>query len=60
MCPHTTVHVTPEPFSYYCVCDLIRLCMCPHTTIYVSSFHYICVLILLHMCPHATVTQVES
>jgi hypothetical protein len=33
--------------SYYYICVLILLYMCPHTTIYVSSYYYICVLILL-------------
>ena len=37
MCLHTTMYVS----SYYCICVLIRLCMCPHTTL--------CVLILLYM-----------
>jgi hypothetical protein len=49
--------------SYYYICVLILLYMCPHTTIYVSSYYYICmkihqrriyyyicVLILLYMC----------
>ncbi len=33
--------------SYYYICVLILLDMCPHTTRYVSSYYYICVLILL-------------
>jgi hypothetical protein len=47
--------------SYYCICVLILLYMCPHTTVYVSSYYYmcphttICFLILLCMCPHTTV-----
>ena len=40
--------------SYYYICALILLCMCPHTTTYVSSYYYICVLILL-LCPHTTI-----
>jgi hypothetical protein len=35
--------------SYYYMCVLILLYMCPHTTIYVSSYYYIRVLILLYM-----------
>jgi len=38
--------VGPHSFSYYYVCVLILLCMCPHTTMYVSSYYY--------MCPHTT------
>ncbi len=57
--------------SYYCLCVLILLSMCPHTSVYVSSYYYVysyyclCVLILLsmcttlsslhYMCPHTTV-----
>jgi hypothetical protein len=36
--------------SYYCICVLILLFMCPHT--YHTSM---CVLILLYMCPHTTI-----
>jgi hypothetical protein len=45
-------------FSYYCVCVLILLYVCPHTTVHVSSYSYMCphpttcVRILLYMCPH--------
>jgi hypothetical protein len=39
--------------SYYYICVLILLHMCPHTTTYVSSYYYICLLILLHTSPHA-------
>jgi hypothetical protein len=35
--------------SYYYICVLILLQMCPHTTAYVSSYYYIFVLILLHV-----------
>jgi hypothetical protein len=46
------VHVS----SYYYICVLILLYMCPHTTtMYVSSCYYVCVLILLYMCPHTTI-----
>jgi hypothetical protein len=41
--------------SYYYICVLILLYMCPHTAIYVSSYYYICVLILLYMCPHTAI-----
>ena len=53
--------------TYYCICVLILLCVCPHTTIcvlirlYVSSYYYKCVLILLYvssycyMCPHTAI-----
>ena len=44
MCPHTTICVLMLLFvsSYYYICVLIRLHMCPHTTIYVSSYYYMC------------------
>ncbi len=45
--------------SYYYICVLILLYMCPHATIFVSSYSYGCVLILLRMCPH-TPTDVSS
>jgi cbb3-type cytochrome oxidase subunit 1 len=38
--------------SYYYLCVLILLHMCPHTTTYVSSYYYICVLILLQGLIH--------
>ena len=38
--------------SYYYICVLILLYMCPHTTIYVSSYYYISVLILLYVSAH--------
>ncbi len=44
--------------SYYYICVLILLYVCPHPTIYVSSYYCTCppnttsVLILLYMCPH--------
>jgi len=41
MCPHA-MHVS----SYYYICVLILLYMCPHITV--------CVLIFLYMCPHIT------
>jgi hypothetical protein len=61
----TTIYVA----SYYYICVLILLCMCPHTTIYVSSYYYmcphtttyvssyynICVLILLYMCTRTNI-----
>jgi hypothetical protein len=75
MCPHTTkcVLILLYVSSYYYICVLILLHMCPHRLqgqrvreLYVSSYYYmcphtttICVLILLHMCPHTT-TYVSS
>ena len=56
MCP-SVLYVS----TYYYICDLILLYMCPHTTIYVTSYYYICVLILLcalillHMCPETAI-----
>ena len=41
--------------SYYYMCVLILLYMCPNTTIYVSSYYYIRVPILINMCPHTTI-----
>jgi predicted ABC-type exoprotein transport system permease subunit len=35
--------------SYWYICVLILLYMCPHTAIYASSYCYICVLILLYV-----------
>ncbi len=43
------------PHTTVYVCVLILLYMCPHTAIYVSSYSYICVLILLYMCPHTNI-----
>ena len=48
---HTSICVP----SYWCICVLILLYMCPHTAVYVSSYCYICVLILMYMCPHTAV-----
>jgi hypothetical protein len=35
--------------SYYNMCVLILLYMCPHTYLYVFSCYYTCVLILVHI-----------
>jgi hypothetical protein len=42
MCPHTTIYVSS--YYYICVLILLYMCphMCPHTTIYVSSYYYMC------------------
>jgi hypothetical protein len=66
MCPHTTICVS----SYYDVCGLILLYMCPHTmyvasyyymcpctTIFLSAYYDVCVRILLYMCAHTTIYQ---
>ena len=57
--PRTAIYVSS--YYYICVLILLYMCphtticvlilpyMCPHTTIYVSSYYYICVLILLHV-----------
>ena len=56
-CPHTAILVP----SYYYICVLILLYLCPHTTTCVSSYCYICphttvcVLQLLYMCPHTII-----
>ena len=42
MCDRTQVYVS----SYFCVCVLMLLCMCPHAIVYVSC--YVC------ECPHTT------
>ena len=63
MCPHTTTYIG-HPYthivvwdvsSYYYICVLIPLYMCPHATIHVSSYYYTCVLIPLCMCPHTPI-----
>jgi hypothetical protein len=65
----TSVLLVHEALSYYvssyyhmCVLLLLYVCphttMCPHTTIYVFAYYYICVLILLYMCPHTTILLV--
>jgi len=40
--------------SYYYICVLILIYVCPYTAI-VFSYCYICVLILLYMCPHTAI-----
>ncbi len=55
LCPHTAilrVLILPCVSSYYYICALILLCVCPHTTMCVSSYYYVCVLILRFICPH--------
>ena len=73
MCPHTAISVSSlyVASSYYYVCALILLYMCPHyilrphTTIYLSSCYYmcpqatVCVSSYYFMCPHTT-TYVSS
>jgi hypothetical protein len=47
MCPHAQIFMCLHtPASYYYICVLILLYMCPDATVYV--------LILLYMCPHTT------
>ena len=58
MCLHTRwVLILLYVSSYYHICVLILIYVCPHTTIHVSSYYYTCVLILLYMCPHTTMSS---
>ena len=58
--PRVTGNITEYVSSYYYICVLILLYMCPHTTICVSSYYYICVLILLHVSSFYYVSSYSS